>query len=170
MTTMGRTVLTDEVQAKLCELVAAGEFVHTACGLVGISDESVTRWLKRAAAHDAGEEVPDTDGLPAARCVEFARAFLTAKSTGEAGYVQAIRIKSESTERAYNPADWKADAWILERLNPRKYGPAAQKLEHSGPEGGPMQMVGAEAKSAVLNAIWGAPDATAADTEPPPKP
>lgn len=140
MTTMGRTVLNDEVQARLCSLVAAGEFVHVACGLVGVSEDSVSRWLKRAAAAEAGEDVPDTDGLPAARCAEFARAFLSAKSTGEAVYVSRIREKSEHSDRSLNPADWKADAWILERLNPRKYGPAAQKLEHSGPEGGPMQV------------------------------
>lgn len=170
MTTMGRTVLTDEVQAELCKLVASGEFVHVACGLVGISEDSVSRWLKRAAAVEAGEDVPDTDGFPAERCAEFARAFLTAKAKGESGYLRAIRLKSEHSDRCLNPADWKADAWMLERLNPRRYGPAAQKLEHSGPEGGPMQVVGAEAKSAVLNAIWGAPDAAAADTDPPPKP
>jgi len=137
---MGRTVLNDEVQARLCTLVAGGEFVHVACGLVGISDESVSRWLKRAAAVEAGEEVPDTDGLPAARCVEFARAFLSAKATGEAVYVSRIREKSEHSDRSLNPADWKADAWILERLNPRKYGPAAQKFEHAGAEGGPIQV------------------------------
>jgi hypothetical protein len=102
--------------------------------------------------------------------VDFARAFLTAKAQGESGYLKAIRVKSEATERMFNPADWKADAWMLERLNPRRYGPAAQKLELAGAEGGPIQVVGAEAKSAVLNAIWGAPDAAAADTEPPPKP
>lgn len=171
MTTMGRTVLTDEVQARLCSLVAAGEFVHVACGLVGVSEDSVSRWLKRAAAHEAGEALPETaDALPGERCADFARAFLSAKSKGEAVYVSRIREKSEHSDRSLNPADWKADAWILERLNPRKYGPAAQKLELAGAEGGPIQVVGAEAKSAVLNAIWGPSDAAAADTEPPPKP
>lgn len=133
---MGRTVLTDEVQEKLCELVAAGEFVHVACGLVGISEDSVARWLKRAAAHDAGEALPETaDALPGARCAAFARSFLKAKAAGEAVYLDRIREKAERSDRKFNPADWKADAWILERLNPRKFGPAAHKLEHSGPDG-----------------------------------
>jgi hypothetical protein len=140
MTTMGRTVLTDEVQVKLCELVAAGEFVHVACGLVGVSDDSVAYWLKRAAAVKAAEDVPDTEGLSAERCTAFAQAFLRAKAAGAAVYIANIRRKSEGSDRSSNPADWKADAWILERLQPRVFGPAANKIELTGADAGPVKV------------------------------
>lgn len=166
---MGRpTVLTDETQGEMCRLVASGKFVAVACGLVGISEDVVALWLRRADAHDAGEEV---QGLPTGeRCSDFARAFRKAKAEGLDYHLSAIERMCEATDRSQNPADWKGHAWFAERLAPRLCGPAAQKLELAGAEGGPIQVVGTEAKSAVLNAIWGAPDAAAADTEPPPKP
>lgn len=132
------TVLRDDAQAELCRLVASGKFVEVACGLVGISKDSVERWLKRADAHEAGEVV---QGLPSGEdCSAFARNFRMAKAQGLDYHLSAIERKSEASPRSENPADWKASAWFAERLAPRLLGPAAQKVELAGAEGGPIQV------------------------------
>lgn len=50
-----------------------------------------------------------------------------------------IAYKSESTERGMNPADWKADQWVLGIMNPERYR-ETKRTEITGANGGPVVM------------------------------
>lgn len=117
------TKLTPRLQETLCEFLARGYFFEHACAAVGVSSETVNNWIRLAATEDGSAEHRS-----------FAAACAKARAEGEQIYLHGIRAKGD--------ADWKADAWILSRLNPKRYAEAA-KLEHTGAEGGPIQITGA---------------------------
>lgn len=131
MTTMGRTVLTDELQEALCDGVADGRFVQHVLAIEGVSDQSLYNWLKRADAYEAGEEVT---GEPSGeRCLDFARAFRRAKALG-----QEVHLKAAQTARV-EKLDSTLDRWILSKLDPKAFGDLT-KHEVAGRDGGPVKV------------------------------
>ena len=112
------TACTPDVQTRMVEALAKGQFVRAACRYAGINPTSHYDWLKRA---DDGEGAPFAD---------YANAVRAADVEGEQRHLKTIEEASET--------DWRASAWVLERRHPDDYG--KQRLEVSGPEGGPVQV------------------------------
>jgi hypothetical protein len=113
---MGRpSVLEDPITTPRVEeflrLVADGGMSAAgACRVAGISQSTLYGWIERA------------DDADAAPCFsEFSERFARARGARESRLVRSItgaRIRT----RGGNKADWRAAAWLLERLEPESYG------------------------------------------------
>lgn len=115
---MGRpTKLTTEVQDRIIQALKAGNYIETAAEYAGIGKTTFYRWMEQ------GEQA--SQGIYR----EFRDAVMRARAEAEARSVALIQKAA--------PDDWRAAAWWLERAFPDRWGPR-QKLEHSGPEGGPI--------------------------------
>jgi hypothetical protein len=76
---------------------------------------------------------------------EAFRRVTTTKAIVVAGKVQMV---TEVREERWTERDWRALAWLMEH-DPEtrdEFAKAAQRLEHSGPDGGPIQTESAESK------------------------
>ncbi len=118
------TDCTPAVTARMVEALSKGQFVRAACRYAGIASSSHYDWCKRA---DDGEGPPFSD---------YASAVRAADVEGEQRHL--ANIEDAATGSAGKPGDWRASAWVLERRHPDDYG--KQRLEVSGPEGGPVQV------------------------------
>ena len=111
---------TADVEKAILDALAAGSSVRAACEAAGIGTTTFYRWCSEG----------ERDGAP-----EHLRAFrdgaTRARAQARVAYAAIIR-------RAANDGDWRAAAWFLERSEPEEWAPK-HKLEHSGPEGGPIQ-------------------------------
>ena len=87
------SLLTPELQAKLCELVAGGLPVSVACDHEGIHYSTVKRWMQR-----------EDGNYP-----EFCASMKRARAQSQKTMVDEIR---EGVK------DWQARAWYLERSDP----------------------------------------------------
>jgi hypothetical protein len=108
--------LTPELQQKLVSAIAAGNYIETACALVGIGTTTFYRWLELGSGPNARSPYR-----------EFREAVKKAEAAAEAKRIQII------TEAAKE--DWKAAAWYLERRYPERWGRRDRlqaELEHSG--------------------------------------
>lgn len=115
---MGRpSKLTPERQKRIVDAIRAGNYVETAAEYAGIGKTTFYRWMEQ------GEQA--SHGIYR----EFRDAVMRARAEAEARSVALIQKAA--------PDDWRAAAWWLERAFPDRWGPR-QKLEHSGPEGGPI--------------------------------
>jgi hypothetical protein len=110
--------LTPAVHDAIVKLVGSGAFVETACEEVGIHKATYYRWLELA------EDPDETDSRYAA----FYDAVTRARAEFENRTLDVIA-------RA-RPADWKAAAWLLERLHPTRYS-NMRKVELTGKDGAP---------------------------------
>lgn len=95
--------LTKEMQDKLCAYIAEGQYITTACRLVGVDYATMRRWILQ------GEQ--DMSG----KFYEFQEAISQAEALAEAERVKLIL-------QAGKYDDWKANAWYLERKFPEKWG------------------------------------------------
>jgi len=113
------TACTPAIQARMVEALAKGQFVRAACRYAGISHESHYEWLRRA---DAGDGAPFAD---------YADAVRAAAVEGEQAHYDVLTDAAKA-------GDWRASLEVLRILRPDEYG--KQRLEVSGPEGGPVQV------------------------------
>ena len=113
------TKLTPELQEKICNTLADGNYVAAICDYVGIAEKTFYEWMQR------GERNAPSD--QAAGYPEFYQAVKKARSTAEIVSVARIR-------RAGADGQWQADAWFLERSNPKRWG--RRNLELTGADGG----------------------------------
>lgn len=115
--------------------IAAGNYQETACGLAGISVSTLHNWLERG--RKGGNRKTERP------YVEFLEAIKKAEAAAEASRIKLI------TNAAIE--DWKAAAWYLERRFPDRWGRRERvqadvthaggvKHEHSGPEGGAIEV------------------------------
>jgi len=98
-----RTKLTPDLQDRLLGLIRQGNYIDTACKLVGLDRTVIYDWLKRGSKDDPEE--PYTS---------FALAFWEAEGEAEKN-VLAIIDKAAAV-------DWKAAAWKIERRWPERWG------------------------------------------------
>jgi hypothetical protein len=103
--TVGRKPkLTRELELRLCNALRVPMPREVACPAVGISSRALRYWLERA---EKGE----------ARYVEFAENLEKAQCEGQAHLLAQIR--------KHGAKDWRAPAWLLERIFAKTYGPRA---------------------------------------------
>jgi len=129
--------------AVILEALKKHNYVSTACELAGISEATFYNWLDKAETYKtrllSGDNIEEVGG----RYVEFFDAVKQARAGSEgellgridtAGSVPTVieertiehtlkdgTNKTEVIER-WKPADWTANAWILERTRWEKYG------------------------------------------------
>ncbi len=114
---MGRpSKYSEEVVQKLCEALEQGVPRKWACAAAGISDQTLTNWLK---AEQEGEEC-------------FLGFWDRIKEAEDKAVVFHLLNIKKHCEKA-----WTCSAWWLERTHPEDF--ARQRLELSGPGGGPIQ-------------------------------
>lgn len=111
---------TAEVEKAILDALAAGASVTDSVEAAGISERTYRRWLE--------EGEPD-DGPKHFR--RFRESVVQARARGRVAHAAIIR-------RAANEGDWRASAWFLERSDPQNWS-LKYKLEHSGPDGGPLE-------------------------------
>ena len=97
----GETKLTPAVQAKILKALRDGNTYKTAALVAGISRDTLFEWLRRARAGDE-------------RFTRLAAAMKEATAGGEAELVASIRNAGQVA--------WQANAWLLERRNPKDFG------------------------------------------------
>ncbi|MEU8378991.1 hypothetical protein [Streptosporangium sp. NPDC048865] len=140
-----RSKLTPELQEELCKYLSDGQYLTTACDLVGVHEATVYRWLERGEPEDAP-----------ALYREFREAVTRARAEAEAAMVDVVmidakggaivkevtRVKpdgSEETETQYTPPNGKVALEYLARTRRSRWQPV-KAVEVSGPEGGAVQV------------------------------
>ena len=120
---MGRTgrkpKLTPDLQKKIVDAIAAGNYNHVAAQYAGIGETSFYRWMAQ------GEEA--TSGIKR----EFWLAVKNAEAQAEVDHVALIETAAEDS--------WQASAWWLERKHNDRWG-RKERQEHVGPGGGPVEV------------------------------
>lgn len=96
------TVLTQEIQDELVKYLSIGNYLETACDMVGVNTQMVKRWIYAGAR-----------GNP--KYKEFSDAIKRAHAQAEVMLLALI-------DRAAQGGAWQAAAWRLERKFPDKWG------------------------------------------------
>lgn len=124
------TLLTDELEQRIVNVVKSGAYLDDAAAYAGIARSTLFQWLatgKQAdTKHANGHELTDHEQ----RCRAFMDAVETARA--EAGLRNLALIQTAAQEGA-----WQAAAWYLERTNPKKWG-RHDTVELTGADGGPI--------------------------------
>jgi len=124
-----------EIVDELLTALRATGCVSLACALKGISRQTFYNWLKKGrqeqqlvAQEDGGTRVRK-EMVPYVHLVDNLAKVL---AEAEAGSVLRIRKAGQGQPAAYDEdgqllmaeraPSWQADAWLLERINPAKYG------------------------------------------------
>lgn len=133
MAKIGRpTKLTPAVQEAICTAIEYGMPLEKAADYGGVHEDTVLNWRKAGEALqvrlDAGEtlELTDTE-----------RRYLDFFGAIQQSFAKAMLFHLQNlTDSAHvNPGN---SMWILERRWPEIFGRPTQKLEHTGPGGGPV--------------------------------
>lgn len=121
------TLLNDELVQKAREVVATGASFDAVAARLGVGRRTLFDWLTRG--ESISEDAPESEQL-------YAR-FAVAVRQGEADFEATMRDKIVGAEG--RKGEWSRFSWMLERRFPSRYG-AKQRIEHSGPEGGAIQI------------------------------
>jgi hypothetical protein len=153
---MGRpSKLTPELQDRICNALRAGNFIEPVCAVNGIDDSTFRRWMTM------GADTPERKGRQPYRT--FRAAVIAAQAIPEVAlvnrtYTEAMGIPKTCGKRhvvrcpcgcgtdvtiecdhtLYVDADSRSREFLLSRKFPDRWG-AKDRLEHSGPGGGPIQ-------------------------------
>ena len=115
------TKLTPEVQKQICDAIEAGNYIETAAAYAGINKDTLYRWLRDGARAKKGKKKNFSDAVQKA----------LAKSE-----MRDVYIIGKAAEN-----QWQAAAWRLERKFPDRWGRKdKQRLEHTGKDGGAIQV------------------------------
>ncbi len=118
-----KTKLDEKRLKKVVEGITAGLPYDTACALAGITYQTFLNWMRAGEAAESG------------KFFEFFEEVKKAEAIAESVHIANIKNAGKS-------GVWQADAWMLERRHPEKWGRREQiKQEISGPEGEPLKVV-----------------------------
>jgi len=99
--------LTPQLQEKICDYIAKGNYLNTACQATGITDSTLFNWLKRAE-----EEAKNGGGM----YFDLMVAIKKAEAQAEAALASMIK------ETALQKKDWLSAMTFLERRHPDRWG------------------------------------------------
>ena len=115
--------LTEGLIETLSATIRNGAYIETAAALCSISKDTLYRWLRDA-------ENGDADGLHS----KLSDAVKKAMAEAELRDLAVI-------DKAAQEGIWQAAAWRLERKHSDRWGRQSKvQLEHSGPEGRPIEV------------------------------
>ena len=154
-----KSKLTPKVAKTICAQLAKGSSVPGASALAGIDERVFYLWQKRgreaiAAEYDDDKPMPSIDRPFAAfsRAVEKARAVfnenriaLIAAAAEDTEELVVSLVRGEVVHHDGEPltktirGSWQAAAWLLERKDPKHFG-KQERIEHTGKDGGPIQL------------------------------
>jgi hypothetical protein len=165
------TLLTDKRQETIVQAIQLGSYNEQAAVAAGISKRTFHRWMERGANEDRRladldidpTEQPETLNDTEAPYWHFRHAVEKARAQAELAAIAMIveagegyevrkerRIEKangdvEVTIETSRRRDWQALAWMLERTRPARYS-RRTTVEHSGPEGGAVELSLSEAR------------------------
>ena len=126
--------LDEDKIARVVEALRAGNYMETAAAYAGISKSILYKWL--ANGREVRQKVAK-GGIASdleAKQLELLDAVEKARAEAEVRNVHLI-------QQAAQGGTWQAAAWFLERSHPGKWG-RREKVEMSGPDGGPITLTG----------------------------
>lgn len=141
--------LTNQTIEIICNNLRLGHYIETAVVMAGVSKTQFYEWIKlsherkksknkfiqlRSAVEKAMAEAETRDLLVIDKCANGREAKFLRDDDGN--LVLSDRGNPILSERELYP-DWNAAAWRLERKYPKRWG-KTDKIEHSGPDGGPI--------------------------------
>lgn len=100
--------LTPELIHKICDVIKGGAYIETAVAFVGISKQTLYRWLKLANEADADPILK-----------KLSDALQVAQAESE---VRDLRVIDQAAQSGV----WAAAAWRLERKHPDRWGSQAK--------------------------------------------
>jgi hypothetical protein len=103
------------MREKIIQAIALGLTYERACGLAGVSYQSLRNWIARGGQETEGEYF------------DFLDALKKAEAQAEAVCLQRIH-------KAAQGGQWQAAAWILERRYPEQWGRRERHI-HESPDG-----------------------------------
>lgn len=109
--------LTPEIQGRICQAIAAGNYMETAAAYCLVDKPTLYAWMKKGNTQRHGKY----------------RDFLNAMDEALA----KAEIRGVTTIAAAGAKQWQAAAWLLERTRPKRFG--RKLLELTGANGGPIQ-------------------------------
>src|SRR5215210_4357861 len=112
------SAMTEQVVSDIVNALAAGATIKAATGAAGISERTYYLWREQGGQEGADEAF-----------LQFLQRTTRAREQGKVALTASIRKAAAE--------DWRAAAWLLERLEPEAWS-LKQRLEHSGPESGPV--------------------------------
>lgn len=131
------TKMTPEAQAKIVEALESGNFRVTACKSAGVSMRTFNDWLLLGKKRPRG------------KFGRFRHAVLDAESKAE---IRAVKLLMAASENDPKHAAW----WLSHRHNERWADKTRVRAEHTGKNGGPIEVSDARAKLAEkLSALLG---------------
>lgn len=98
-------ILTSVIIEQICDLIIEGRTIERAAKLSGVSATSIYRWLALGKKDDS-EPI----------YLELVERVKEATECSEFELLQALRIAGSDSK------NWRAQAWLLERRFPEKYG------------------------------------------------
>lgn len=127
------TLFTDETRGAIMLAIESGAYIETAVAYAGIAKDTFYGWMRQA-SKALREADGDPDAVPedARPFVEFADTIGQAMARVEVADLAHLRNVGRSQ-------DWRALTWRLERRHPERWT-QRQYLEHSGVDGGPIQI------------------------------
>ena len=126
--------LDEDKIARVVEALRAGNYMETSAAYAGISKSILYKWL--ADGREVRQKVAK-GGIASdleAKQLELLDAVEKARAEAEVRNVHLI-------QQAAQGGTWQAAAWFLERSHPGKWG-RREKVEMSGPDGGPITLTG----------------------------
>jgi len=154
MTHGRKTKCNPERTELIADALANGQSIDAASHSANISPRTYHGWIERGLTEQHRLDQTETDEQPnptEAPYVHFLQETARALATFEAELIGDLKrvahgYQIEETDKDgevyYRTAiDWRAGAWLLERKFPDRYGNGKQKVELSGPDGGPLRVV-----------------------------
>lgn len=129
------TLLNDELQEKIVELIKLGNYAEDAAGAVGIGRTTFFLWMARGRAESERLKL-----MPDAEPLELETPYVNFMNAVEKARDEATARNVAVIQKAAHNGDWKAAAWYLERTRQKTYG-RAERVEMTGADGEPMKMV-----------------------------
>jgi transposase len=126
--------LDEDKIARVVEALRAGNYMETAAAYAGISKSILYKWL--ADGREVRQKVAK-GGIASdleSKQLELLDSVEKARAEAEVRNVHLI-------QQAAQGGTWQAAAWFLERSHPGKWG-RREKVEMSGPDGGPITLTG----------------------------